>query len=127
MMGFACIFIVFGDRMGEMLHLHVFLIPWTSFESLFISVWVHVCVCAFWWMCLACTQRPEEGLRCPLPSVSSCLSEALFLDPGLFLPSLEASKSQLSCLPLPPSEGLKAFLGNVWLIIWVLGSELWSS
>lgn len=41
MMGFACIFIVFWDRIGEMLHLQVFLILWTS-ES---SVCLFICLC----------------------------------------------------------------------------------
>lgn len=44
MMGFACIFTVFWDRIGEMLHLQIFLILWTSSES-FICLFICLCEC----------------------------------------------------------------------------------
>lgn len=136
MMG-SCIFTVFWDRIGEMLHLHVFLILWTSSESLaYLFVYMPVWVCAYMyvlssrcaWLAHSIQKEASGVLFHQFPPVP--LRKPLFRKPGLFSTRLEANKSQQSHLPSPPSEDFRDFfffLGNVWLIIQVLGSELWFS
>lgn len=121
MMGFACVFTVFWDRIGEMLHLHVFLILWTSSESfVYLFVYMTVWVCAYVlssrcvWLAYN-IQEVSDDLFHQFPPVS--LRQPLFRKPSLFSTRLEA----IQVPAIPPA------LGNVWLIIQVLGSELWFS